>query len=93
MLIYTDYGDVLKMYELRLTPQERVAFQTLARIELVRRNMKLNALAKAIGRPKASVYKFFSVYVQDNRFLAAEIADYLGITEERIKEYAEKQFG
>ena len=68
------------MYELKLSPSEKTKFVTEAKNRLYFRDMTIKALAAKIGRPVNSVYGFFnSNKKKPNRFLAAEIANELGM--------------
>ncbi len=70
------------MYELRLQPSEKQKFVNVARYRLSKRGMTLKDLADEIGRPVNSVYGFFNNYKKKpNRFIAAEIANTLDMTQ------------
>lgn len=70
------------MYELRLRPAEKQKFVNVARHRLASKGMTLKDLADEIGRPVNSVYGFFNSYkTKPNRFIAAEIANTLDMTQ------------
>lgn len=67
------------MVELNLSPDEWIKFVALAKKTMTERNMTVNDLADAIGRPHGSVRNFFAANSRHSRFLAAEIAESLDI--------------
>lgn len=67
------------MVELNLSSEEWVKFVALAKKTMTERNMTVNDLADAIGRPHGSVRNFFATNSRHSRFLAAEIAECLEI--------------
>lgn len=70
------------MYELKLSPSAKQKFVNVARHRLSVRKMTLKDLADEIGRPVNSVYGFFNNYKKKpNRFIAAEIANVLNMTQ------------
>ena len=70
------------MYELHLQPSEKNKFVNVARDRLEKKGMTLKDLAKEIGRPVNSIYGFFNnSKKKPNRFLAAEIANSLNMTQ------------
>ena len=75
----TDKHWKLEMIELNLSQEEWIKFIALAKKEMTERGLSVNDLADGIGRPRGSVRNFFSKNSNHSRFLAAEIAEYLGM--------------
>lgn len=67
------------MYELRLVGRARVRFVAEARRRMAEKGLTMSDLAEMTGRPVNSIYCFFGNAGVQNRFLAAEIAEALGI--------------
>lgn len=70
------------MYEIRLTGPARQRFIAVAKERMKEKKMKMGDLAKQLDRPINSVYNFFSNANRPNRFIAAEIAEFLEIKPE-----------
>ncbi len=75
----TDKHWKLEMIELNLSQEEWIKFIALAKKEMTERGLSVNDLADGIGRPRGSVRNFFAKNSNHSRFLAAEIAEYLGM--------------
>lgn len=73
------------MYELTLTGAARERFKQLAKERMQDQGISMKDLADKIERPVNSIYGFFNSYQKKtNRFLAAEIANALGIERSEI---------
>ena len=75
----TDKHWKLEMIELNLSQEEWIKFIALAKKKMTERGLSVNNLADGIGRPRGSVRNFFAKNSNHSRFLAAEIAEYLGM--------------
>ncbi len=70
----------MKQYEIRLKPHEKDKFIEVAKEKLKARNWQYSELAEATGYKLSSIYQFFSEKGgYPNRFLAAKIANVLGM--------------
>ena len=70
----------MKQYEIRLKPKEKEKFIAVAKAKLEQLDWQYSDLAEATGYKLSSIYQFFSEKGgYPNRFLAAKIANVLGI--------------
>ena len=67
------------MYEIRLNDKTKDQFVKAMKIKLLEKGMKVKDLADELDRPVSNIYNFISAKDRPNRFLAAEIAQALGM--------------
>ena len=66
-------------YELTLMSTNKERFKSAVKAKLQEKHMTLVSLAELINRPLSTVYNFMYNKKKPNRFVAAEIANALGI--------------
>ncbi|MED9905244.1 MAG: hypothetical protein UFG06_13825 [Lachnospiraceae bacterium] len=76
-------------YELHLRGEESVAFKEQVKKKMKERDLSVEDLAEAICYAPETLYQFFKAE-EWNRFLAASIADELGIKFSVIKKVGDK---
>ena len=67
------------MYEIRLNDKTKEQYVKAMKIKLLEKGIKVKDLAEKIDRPASNIYNFISSKGRPNRFLAAEIAQALGM--------------
>ena len=69
------------MYELRLSKRQKEKFVDVVRYRLIHQDMNFKDLAEKVNRPVNTIYDFMNHNDRSNRFLAAEIAEVLHMTQ------------